>query len=158
MQGVFPTVHCVSCALGLAAYEIRGEQLFPTAHNTRDTHGVPAYDLRGRSLFPSVHNQRNSYGVPAYDIRGKVGSQLNPDSVEKIARVYADWLPTKGTVAVGHDMRPDSATLADAFMNGLQKQGYDVWDIGLVTSDMIYFAVGKWDLAGGAVITASGAT
>ena len=91
----------------------------------------------------------------AYDIRGKVGSQLNADSVEKIARIYADWLPTKGTVAVGHDMRPDSATLADAFMNGLQKQGYDVWDIGLVTSDMIYFAVGKWDLAGGAVITAS---
>lgn len=91
----------------------------------------------------------------AYDIRGKVGSQLNADSVENIARIYADWLPTKGIVAVGHDMRPDSATLADAFMNGLQKQGYDVWDIGLVTSDMIYFAVGKWDLAGGAVITAS---
>ena len=91
----------------------------------------------------------------AYDIRGKVGSQLNADSVEKIARVYADWLPTKGTVAVGHDMRPDSATLADAFMLGLQQQGYDVWDIGLVTSDMIYFAVGQWNLAGGAVITAS---
>ncbi len=91
----------------------------------------------------------------AYDIRGKVGTQLNPDSVEKIARIYGDWLPTKGIVAVGHDMRPDSADLANAFMNGLQKQGYDVWDIGLVTSDMIYFAVGKWNLAGGAVITAS---
>ncbi len=91
----------------------------------------------------------------AYDIRGKVGSQLNADSVEKISRIYADWLPTKGIVAVGHDMRPDSANLANAFMLGLQKQGYDVWDIGLVTSDMIYFAVGKWDLAGGAVITAS---
>ncbi len=91
----------------------------------------------------------------AYDIRGKVGSQLNPESVEKIARIYGDWLPTKGIVAVGHDMRPDSSDLANAFMNGLQKQGYDVWDIGLVTSDMIYFAVGKWNLAGGAVITAS---
>lgn len=91
----------------------------------------------------------------SYDIRGKVGTQLTAESVKDIARAYADWLPTQGTVAVGHDMRPDSAELAQAFMEGLKAQGYDVWDIGLVTSDMIYFAVGKWDLAGGAVITAS---
>ncbi len=91
----------------------------------------------------------------SYDIRGEVDSQLNAESVKNIARAYADWLPTKGTVAVGHDMRPDSADLAEAFMSGLQEQGYDVWDIGLVTSDMIYFAVGNWKLAGGAVITAS---
>lgn len=91
----------------------------------------------------------------SYDIRGTVGDQLTPESVKDIGRAYADWLPTNGVVAVGHDMRPDSKQLAEAFMDGLQKQGYDVWDIGLVTSDMIYFAVGKWDLAGGAVITAS---
>ncbi len=91
----------------------------------------------------------------SYDIRGKVGTQLTTETVRDIARAYADWLPTEGTVAVGHDMRPDSAELAHAFMEGLQAQGYDVWDIGLVTSDMIYFAVGKWNLAGGAVITAS---
>lgn len=91
----------------------------------------------------------------SYDIRGKVGSDLTPQSVQNIAKTFADWLPVKGIVAVGHDMRPDSKELAEAFMAGLQAQGYDVWDIGLVTSDMIYFAVGKWDLAGGAVITAS---
>lgn len=99
---------------------------------------------------------QNLYEIfKSYDIRGTVGDQLTVSSVKDIARAYADWLPTKGTVAVGHDMRPDSAELAGAFMDGLQLQGYDVWDIGLVTSDMIYFAVGKWDLAGGAVITAS---
>lgn len=91
----------------------------------------------------------------AYDVRGKVGSQLNEQTAGDIARVFADWLPKQGIIAVGHDMRPDSSTLAEAFMKGLQQQGYDVWDIGLVTSDMIYFAVGKWNLAGGAVITAS---
>lgn len=91
----------------------------------------------------------------AYDIRGKVGSELNPKTAKNIARAFADWLPAKGTVAVGHDMRLDSKRLAEAFMSGLQQQGYDVWDIGLVTSDMIYFAVGKYSLAGGAVITAS---
>lgn len=91
----------------------------------------------------------------SYDIRGKVGPELNAPNVEKIAGIYADWLPVKGTVAVGHDMRPDSAKLSKAFIAGLVQQGYDVWDIGQVTSDMIYFAVGKWGLAGGAVITAS---
>ena len=91
----------------------------------------------------------------SYDIRGEVGTQLNPESVKGIARAFADWLPTEGVVAVGHDMRPDSKDLSRVFMDGLQEQGYDVWDIGEVTSDMIYFAVGKWDLAGGAVITAS---
>lgn len=91
----------------------------------------------------------------AYDVRGKVGSQLNPQTTRDIARAFADWLPTEGIVAVGHDMRPDSAELAKTFMSGLEEQGYDVWDIGLVTSDMIYFAVGKYSLAGGAVITAS---
>lgn len=91
----------------------------------------------------------------SYDIRGTVGDQLTEETVFDIARCFADWLPTRGIVAVGHDMRPDSKNLATAFMSGLQEQGYDVWDIGLVTSDMIYFAVGKWNLAGGAVITAS---
>lgn len=91
----------------------------------------------------------------SYDIRGKVGSELNAETVRNIGRAFADWLPTKGTIAVGHDMRPDSEELANTFIEGLLQQGYDVWDIGQVTSDMIYFAVGKWDLAGGAVITAS---
>jgi phosphomannomutase len=91
----------------------------------------------------------------SYDIRGKVGTELNAKSVNDIARAFADYLPVAGTVAVGRDMRPDSANLASAFIEGLQAQGRDVIDIGMVTSDMIYFAVGKYNLAGGAVITAS---
>ena len=63
--------------------------------------------------------------------------------------------PTDGIVAVGRDMRPDSAALAGALIEGLQKQGREVWDIGEVTTDMIYFAVGHNNLAGGAVVTAS---
>jgi phosphomannomutase len=91
----------------------------------------------------------------AYDIRGKVGSELSDITCNQIGRAFADWLPQEGVVAVGHDMRPDSAQLASAFIEGLRTQGRDVWDIGQVTSDMIYFAVGKFNLAGGAVITAS---
>lgn len=96
-----------------------------------------------------------SHIFKAYDIRGKVGTELTVELVENIGRVLADWLPSKGPVAVGRDMRPDSKELAQAMARGLQAGGRDVWDIGLVTSDMIYFAVGANELAGGAMITAS---
>ncbi len=91
----------------------------------------------------------------AYDVRGKVGTELNPETSELIGRALADWLPEGGTVAVGRDMRPDSSELAAALITGLRLQGRDVYDIGEVTSDMIYFAVGAFGLAGGAMVTAS---
>lgn len=91
----------------------------------------------------------------AYDVRGKVGSELTPEVTKKIGQAYAQWLPNSGAVAVGRDMRPDSKELADAVIAGLRAGGRDVWDIGEVTSDMIYFAVGKNNLAGGVMITAS---
>jgi phosphomannomutase len=91
----------------------------------------------------------------AYDVRGKVGSELTPEVSGKIGRAFGDWLPKEGAVAVGRDMRPDSQELAAALIKGLQAQGRDVWDIGEVTSDMIYFAVGNYNLAGGVMITAS---
>jgi phosphomannomutase len=91
----------------------------------------------------------------AYDVRGRVGTELNAGVSELIGRAFADWLPESGVVAVGRDMRPDSAELAAALINGLRLQGRDVWDIGEVTSDMIYFAVGNFNLAGGAMVTAS---
>lgn len=91
----------------------------------------------------------------AYDVRGKVGTELTPDVTHKIGRAFADWLPAEGAVAVGRDMRPDSAELAAALIEGLRAQGRDVIDIGQVTSDMIYFATGYLKLAGGVMITAS---
>lgn len=91
----------------------------------------------------------------AYDIRGKVGTELTSDVAERVGQALANWLPQQGTVAVGRDMRPDSAELATAVIKGLRAQGRDVLDIGLVTTDMIYFAVGHFNLAGGAMVTAS---
>jgi phosphomannomutase len=91
----------------------------------------------------------------AYDVRGKVGEELTPDLLESIGRAFADWLPSAGPVAVGRDMRPDSESLAKALAKGLTDRGRDVWDIGQVTSEMVYYAAGKYGLAGGAVVTAS---
>lgn len=91
----------------------------------------------------------------AYDVRGTVGEQLTAQVSHDIGRALADILAIDGSVAVGRDMRPDSEDLASALIKGLRLQGRDVIDIGQVTSDMIYFAVGSLGLAGGAMITAS---
>lgn len=91
----------------------------------------------------------------AYDVRGKIGSELNAKVAKRIGRALAGWLPRQGMVAIGRDMRPDSAELAAALIGGLRKEGREVLDIGQVTSDMIYFAVGHYGLAGGAMVTAS---
>lgn len=102
-----------------------------------------------------MSNKSIGHIFKAYDVRGKVGSELTAEVAGAIGRAFADWLPGAGAVAVGRDMRPDSRELAEAMIEGLQAQGRDVWDIGEVTSDMIYFAAGKYGLAGGVMITAS---
>lgn len=92
----------------------------------------------------------------AYDIRGISGTELTAEVAEAVGRAVADYLPTDGPVVVGRDMRPDSGELAEAVIAGLTAQGRDVWDIGLVTTDMIYFAAGRFEeLAGGVMVTAS---
>jgi len=92
----------------------------------------------------------------AYDIRGISGTELTAEVANAVGRAVADYLPTEGPVVVGRDMRPDSGELAEAVIAGLTAQGRDVWDIGLVTTDMIYFAAGRFEeLAGGVMVTAS---
>lgn len=100
-------------------------------------------------------NTSISHIFKAYDVRGKVGTELTPTVCQNIGKAFADWLPQSGKIAVGRDMRPDSAELAAALVEGLRAQGRDVIDIGEATSDMIYFAVGHLQLAGGAMVTAS---
>ncbi len=90
----------------------------------------------------------------AYDIRGIAGSEITPELCAQVGRGLGDLLPD-GIVAVGYDMRPESEEYAKSLMSGLVIQGRQVWNLGLIPTDMIYFAVGKYELAGGAVVTAS---
>lgn len=90
----------------------------------------------------------------AYDVRGVAGQEVTPELCEVVGRGLASVLP-EGIVAVGRDMRPDSEEYAQKLIAGLVAQGRQVWDLGLIPTDMIYFAVGKYKLAGGAVVTAS---
>jgi phosphomannomutase len=92
----------------------------------------------------------------AYDIRGRYPDALNEDVARKIGRAYVSFLGLSGSrVVVGRDMRLSGEPLEDAFVRGVTEAGADVLDIGLVSTDALYFAVGHLEEPGGAMITAS---
>ena len=95
--------------------------------------------------------------VKAYDVRGLVPDQLNPRVARAMGEAFAQTvvLPEGiDGVAIGHDMRPSSPELSEAFAAGLALHGVDVTHIGLCSTDGLYFAAGHLELAG-AMFTAS---
>jgi len=91
--------------------------------------------------------------VKAYDVRGTVPDQFNAEVAYALGVAFARF--TGGPrVLVGRDMRPSGPELVDAFARGAMEQGVDVVDLGLVSTDLLYFAAGTLD-APGAVFTAS---
>jgi phosphomannomutase len=92
----------------------------------------------------------------SYDVRGVYPSELNEDVAYAIGRCFVPLIGSQRlTVAVGRDMRPSGRRLSDGFARGASEAGADVVDIGMVSTDALYFAVGKFDLDGGVMITAS---
>jgi phosphomannomutase len=90
----------------------------------------------------------------AYDIRGIYPSELDEDTAYRIGRGMVTFLQAN-QVAIGHDMRISSPQLAQAVMRGITDQGADAIDLGLTTTDELYFAVGKFGYPAGVMITAS---
>ena len=93
--------------------------------------------------------------VKAYDVRGLVDEQLDEEVARALGAAAAVVLGEgAGAMVVGHDMRPSSGPLVAAFADGVTEQGLDVVDIGLASTDMLYYASGTLDLPG-AMFTAS---
>jgi phosphomannomutase len=98
--------------------------------------------------------------IKAYDVRGVVPDDLSPEVARLVGAAFvhvvrassADGGP--GTVVVGNDMRPSGPELVAAFAEGVTSQGVDVLEIGLASTDQLYFAAGSLDLPG-AMFTAS---
>ena len=89
----------------------------------------------------------------AYDVRGVVPDELNEDVVRRIGSAFAAWAEAP-RLAVGRDCRLSSPDLAAAFIDGAASRGVDVVDLGLASTDLLYFASGSLD-APGAMLTAS---
>jgi len=92
----------------------------------------------------------------AYDIRGVYPDTLDEDLARDIGRAYVNHLGLSGSrVVVARDMRLSGEALEEAFIEGVTEAGADVLDLGLVSTDALYFAVGHLEEPGGAMITAS---
>jgi phosphomannomutase len=90
----------------------------------------------------------------AYDIRGIYPSELDEEGAYAIGRAYVEHFEPK-RIAVGHDMRLSSSAMAAATIRGAVDAGAQVFELGLVGTEMVYFAVGDLDLDGGIAVTAS---
>ena len=94
--------------------------------------------------------------VKAYDVRGLSPEQLDPTVARALGEAFADEVGVSGTgrVVIGHDMRGTSPGLVAAFSDGIRARGADVVDIGLASTDLLYFMSGDLDVPG-VMITAS---
>lgn len=91
----------------------------------------------------------------SYDVRGRIPDELNEEIVYDIGRAYATLVGPQGPVAVGHDVRPSSPELSEALIRGLNDAGADAIDIGLVGTEIVYFASAQDGVGGGIMVTAS---
>lgn len=90
----------------------------------------------------------------AYDVRGVYGETLHTETAYLIGRSAAQYLNVP-EIAVGRDMRVSSPQIAEALIRGISDQGVNVVDLGQITTDGLYFAVGKFNYSAGAMVTAS---
>ena len=89
----------------------------------------------------------------AYDIRGTVPDQLNAGVARSVGVAFARFARAE-RILVGRDMRPSGIELTGAFAEGVTAAGVNVVDLGLTSTDELYFAAGSLD-APGAMFTAS---
>src|SRR5207248_5099583 len=87
-------------------------------------------------------------------IRGIYGENLTDDVAYRIGRAAEQYLQVP-EMAVGRDMRLSSPQLAAALIRGVTDQGVNAIDLGMTTTDELYFAVGKFNFPAGVMITAS---
>ena len=90
----------------------------------------------------------------AYDVRGIYPGELDEEGAYAIGRAYVEEFEPR-RIAVGHDMRLSAPAMTDAVMRGAAEAGADVLELGLVGTEMVYFAVGELGLEGGIAVTAS---
>ncbi|MFL1902570.1 phosphomannomutase/phosphoglucomutase [Streptomyces tauricus] len=91
--------------------------------------------------------------VKAYDVRGVVPDQWDETLAELFGAAFVQ-VTGADAIVTGHDMRPSSPGLSRAFARGAAARGVDVTEIGLCSTDQLYYASGAFDLAG-AMFTAS---
>jgi len=108
-------------------------------------------DTRSRRYDPRVLDPKV---FKAYDVRGIYPDELDEEGAYAIGRAYVEQFEPE-QIAVGRDMRLSAPSMSQAVMAGAADAGAEVLDLGLVGTEMVYFAVGALELDGGIAVTAS---
>ena len=113
-----------------------------------------------KSFSHSPTESKLSMGIfKSYDIRGKYPAEIDELTARKIGTAIAQFFkeknPKSKNIVVGRDMRTSSKSLANALIEGLCEAGLDVTNIGVVSTEMTYFAVGYYQYDGSVMVTAS---
>lgn len=90
----------------------------------------------------------------SYDIRGIYPDQLNESAAFEVGRGFVEHTKAK-SVVVGHDARLSSPQLFRSLVEGIISQGANVYNIGMMPTECVYFAVGNYDFNAGIMVTAS---
>ena len=90
----------------------------------------------------------------AYDVRGLYPAELDEDGAYRIGRAFVEEFAPR-SIAVGRDMRLSAPSMATALIDGAADAGADVLDLGMVGTEMVYYAVSELGLDGGVCVTAS---
>src|SRR5205823_7019898 len=108
----------------------------------------------GRRPVSSIRPMLDPKVFKAYDVRGLYPDELDEEGAYAIGRAYVEQFEPR-RMAVGRDMRLSSPEIAAAAIRGAADAGAEVVDLGLVGTEMVYFAVGSLGLDGGIEVTAS---
>jgi phosphomannomutase/phosphoglucomutase len=92
-----------------------------------------------------------------YDIRGLAESELTNETAQNIGRAFGTILSREGKkrISLGHDLRPSSARIREALLEGLLSSGLHVVDFGLIPTPVLYFSVSYYKMDAGISITGS---
>ena len=88
------------------------------------------------------------------DIRGIYPDQLDENAAYQVGRGFVKHTGAK-KIAVGYDARLSSLELSHALAEGIISQGAEVYTIGQVPTELLYFTVGNYDFDAGIMVTAS---
>ena len=141
----------------------------PVCHHRDDAIGTPTekeaeytpVETGTRKILQlSIHQDKaiNHQIFKSYDIRGEYPEQLDEYTSEKIGMatvLFLKSIKNVQNIVVARDIRLSSNSLANALMTGITKAGGNVIDIGEVSTDTTYFAVGNYNYDAGIMVTAS---
>lgn len=114
---------------------------------------------KGEEVTHKIGVSLNMDIFKSYDIRGLFPNEINEYVIQRIGLAFTKFLKTQNpnvtNIVIGQDMRSSSRSLSSALFDGIKPLGVNIIDIGLVSTEMTYFAVGFYGFDASIMITAS---